>query len=422
MTGEFNILDFAGLSKEQPWELDEPTPTDFRCVLQDEEKPSMDAVTKAIATFVGEAIDVETVESPEESIDWVVRLRIPGIPIDLLVWAEPLTKAVGESAGVASGSVLAVQTVLHKGDPLTHFANIMRVLAGSDLHVHSICDIPTGRWFSSEFLQTVFINDEIEPQEEVLWITRLVEAPENVEPEDRWAWVSTFGLARCGRFELEMLGVSGSYSTEAVRLVDSLAALTLETPLPPTGKPLSIGTNLLVSLVTCEKAVALLQEEMPGSEDRALPSVAIVHSDGNTVCPLDALLVLHQGETAVNRSLRSTERSATIAQNTWNLLLQAANQIGQNEHAGCLVQVPWEHAGDESEQREYLWFRVVEVRGSEVVGELAHSPDIVTTLREGQKETITKQDITDWILLTPVGPMGPIDSSAIAEFLTQFKS
>ncbi|MBC8201653.1 MAG: DUF2314 domain-containing protein, partial [Planctomycetes bacterium] len=115
-------------------------------------------------------------------------------------------------------------------------------------------------------------------------------------------------------------------------------------------------------------------------------------------------------------------RSATIAQNTWSRLLQAASQIGQSEHAGCLVQVPWEHAKDESEQREYLWFRVVEVREAEVIGELAHVPDLVTTLREGQKETITKQDITDWILLTPVGPMGPSDIDAINSFLTQFKS
>jgi uncharacterized protein YegJ (DUF2314 family) len=179
---------------------------------------------------------------------------------------------------------------------------------------------------------------------------------------------------------------------------------------------------MLVSMLPCETAVTMLQEEMPGSEVRAVPSVAIVGSDGSTVCPLDALLVLNQGETAVSRSLRSTERSATIAQKTWELLLQAAGHIGQNEHAGCLVQVPWEHADDESEQREYLWFRVVEVRGAEVVAALAHTPDIVTTLREGQKETIAKQDITDWVLLTPVGPMGPSDADAIKEFLTQFSS
>ena len=422
MTNDFNILEFAGLSKENPWELDEPTPTDFRCVLQDEEMPTMGVVTKAIATFVGSPIEVEPVESPEGSIDWAVRMRVDGIPVDLLVWVEPLTSAIGDSAGVSSGSVLAVQTVLHSTDPLTHFANIMRVLAGSELHIHSICDIPTGRWFSSDVLQKVFVNDDIEPQEEILWITRLVEAPEGVEPEDRWAWVSTFGLNRCGRFELEMLGVSGSYSTEAVHLVDGLASLTLETPLPPTLQPLSLGTNLLVSMMPTEKVVAMLQKDMPGSESRDAPSVAIVSSDGKNVCPLDALLVLHQGETAVSRSLRSTERNAKIAQDSWELFLQAARQIGQNEHAGCLVQVPWVHADDESTPREYLWFRVVELMGTEVVGALAHTPDIVKTLSEGQQETFTKQDITDWVILTPVGPMGPSDADAIKEFLTQFSN
>ena len=60
--------------------------------------------------------------------------------------------------------------------------------------------------------------------------------------------------------------------------------------------------------------------------------------------------------------------------------------------------------------------------GTEVVGALAHTPDIVKTLSEGQQETFTKQDITDWVILTPVGPMGPSDADAIKEFLTQFSN
>ena len=86
------------------------------------------------------------------------------------------------------------------------------------------------------------------------------------------------------------------------------------------------------------------------------------------------------------------------------------------------MQVPWAQADDEEAPREYLWFRIVEVNGEEVVGELAHKPDLVTTLVNGQKETIAKTDITDWVLMTPVGPMGPSDADAINDFLDQFKS
>ena len=85
------------------------------------------------------------------------------------------------------------------------------------------------------------------------------------------------------------------------------------------------------------------------------------------------------------------------------------------------MQVPWAQVDDEEAPREYLWFRIVEVIGQDVVGDLAHNPDLVTSLSEGQKETIAKMDVTDWVLMTPVGPMGPGDADAINDFLEQFK-
>lgn len=422
MTNDFNIIEFAGLSEERPWELQQPTPTDLRAVVVGTNLPTSEEVTKAFATYVGEAIEADSVEPPSEEIPWATRVRIEGLPTDCILWVEPLNEQAREAAEIDSGYVLALQTVLHCGDPLTHFSNLMRLLAGAELGVHSICDLATGRWFPQEILDQVFVQDDVEPPEEILWITRLVEAPEDKEPEDRWAWVSTHGLTRCGRAELEMFGVSAIYASEAVHIVDGLAALTLETSLPPAGQPMSLGSNLLVSLMSCKDALGMLTDEMPGLEDRNTPSVAICSSDATSVSPHDALTILHLGETAVIRTLRSTERSAKLAQDNWELLLTTATHIGDNEHAGCLVQVPWSQADDEKAPREYLWFRVIEVNGEEVVAELAHEPDLVTTLSEGQKETIAKTDVTDWVLMTPVGPMGPGDADAINDFLEQFKS
>ena len=308
MTNNFNILEFAGLSDERPWKLHKPTPTDLRAVLESAELPTMESVMKAIATYIGEAIEAEPVEPPSQEIPWATRVRIEGLPTDILLWVEPLNDSAREAADINTGCVLALQTVLHSGDPLTHFSNLMRLLAGAELNVHSICDLPTGRWFPKNILEQVFVDDTIEPPEEILWITRLVEAPEGVEPEDRWAWVSTHGLTRCGRFELEMLGVCAIYVSEAVQIVDGLAALTLETSLPPAGQPMSLGSNLLVSLLPCKDAIDMLTKEMPGFEDRDTPSVVISSSDASLVYPHDALLTLHAGETAVIQTLRSTER------------------------------------------------------------------------------------------------------------------
>ncbi|MDP7004823.1 MAG: DUF2314 domain-containing protein [Phycisphaerales bacterium] len=422
MTNEFNIIDFSPLSKDRPWELQQPTPTDLRAVISGETQPTMEYVTKAIATFVGEAIEAELVTPPSDEIPWATRVRVEGLPTDIIIWVEPLVEAARDAAEIESGCILALQTVLHSGDPLTHFSNLMRLLGGANLSIHSVCDLATGRWFPQDILEQVFVSDEVEPPEEILWITRLVEAPEDAEPEDRWCWVSTYGLNRCGRVELEMLGVPAVYTSEAVHIVDGLAALTLETSLPPEGQPMSLGSNLLVSLMSCEKAISMLQDGMPGLEDRSTPTVVITSSDSTSIYPKDAVDILHLGETSVIKTLRSTERSAKLAQDKWELLLKASGQIGESEHAGCMVQVPWAQIDDEESPREYLWFRVIKVNGEEVVGELAHEPDLVKNLTEGQKENITKTDVTDWVLMTPVGPMGPGDSDAIDEFLTQFKS
>ena len=66
MTSEFNILEFAGLSKDSPWELPEPHPTDLRAVVTTKNPPSMEDVTQQIATFVGETIEAEFIQPPVE--------------------------------------------------------------------------------------------------------------------------------------------------------------------------------------------------------------------------------------------------------------------------------------------------------------------------------------------------------------------
>jgi len=140
------------------------------------------------------------------------------------------------------------------------------------------------------------------------------------------------------------------------------------------------------------------------------------------VYPLDALNNLRTGEIAVAKTLRYTQRKASIARDQWDLLVRAAQHIGSSEHATCMVQVPWSNVDDEDAPREYLWFRIVEVKDRTVVGELAHKPQYATDLPERHREDMHPDDITDWLLMTPVGPMGPDDAEAIDEFLTQFTS
>ena len=260
-----NTIEFTPVSADAPWQLATPLPTDIRAVVNTVVQPTVEQVGKALATFVGESIEAEEIEPPDRDVDWAMRVKVAGLPTDMLVWVEQMNHASIEASGVHDGWIIAAQTVLHSDDPLTHFSNLLRLFAGSELKVESICDIATGRWFPREILDKLFVGGTTQPPEEVLWITRVVEAPENSEPEERWAWVTTHGLARCGRVELEMLGVSAIVTSQAVQVIDGLAALTLESALPPARQVMSLGPGILVSLLQCSDAVAMLAEQMPGT-------------------------------------------------------------------------------------------------------------------------------------------------------------
>ena len=213
-----------------------------------------------------------------------------------------------------------------------------------------------------------------------------------------------------------MMGVPSVLSSEAVCLIDGIAALTLETSLAPAGKTISLGPKLFLSTMGCNEATAMLDDIMPGRGDRTIPSVAIVGHDNSGVCPLEALNTLRGGDVPIPKTLRSTE----LARKRWDVLLRSASQIGSSEHATCMVQIPWSNTQETDAPREYLWFRVIEVQGQTVVGELAHQPQYADSLRDGHQEHVSSDDITDWVLMTPVGPMGPNDADAIEDFLDQF--
>ncbi|MBT4584795.1 MAG: DUF2314 domain-containing protein [Phycisphaerae bacterium] len=420
MTNTTHTVEFTPASPDTPWQLENPLPTDIRAVVNTTDQPTVESVGDALATYIGEAIEAEEIETQDSDMLWAMRIRLVGLPTDMVVWAEKLNDASREASGIQDGWIIAMQTVLHSSDPLIHFSNIMRLFSGADLGVESVCDLATGRWFPRQILDKLFVHDTTQPPEEVLWITRVVEAPEGGDPEEMWAWITTHGLARCGRVELEMLGVPAILTSEAAHVVDGLAALTLETPLPPVGQAMSLGPGILVSLLECGTAVNMLQKEMPGSESRSVPSVAITSPDGVSVFPEEALEALRTGDTAVSKTSRFTKRQATLARSEWKMLLDAAEQIGESDHAACMVQVPWTNTEDDDSLSEYLWFRITKVETPNIIGTLAHEPKYATSLPEGHEEKLSVDDVTDWVVMTPVGPMGPSDSEAIAEFLSQF--
>ena len=423
MNNEFDILEFSGLKNQNGWSFEETFPTDLKVIFRTSAIPSAQAIGKAIANLADETIDIDSI--PEEDgreFQWTIRVRINSLPADLILWPETLEQEMKEELGVDDGWVLSIQTALHPDDSLTHFANLFRLFGALPFELHSILDLPTGRCYPANVINELFINAEEEPPEEILWITRLIEAPMEAEPEKRWAWISTHGLNRCGRVELEMLGVPSALSTEAISCVDGMSALTFERALPATGKTVTIGFNLEVGIDKSENLLLKLADNMPGREKRDYPVACITSNNYHDPCPIEVLELLRAGHTSVARTKRFTQRQSAFARKEWKLFLSIAQMVGKSEHATCMIQVPWTKTGDEDGPREYLWFNVDKVNEERVAATLAHPPKFVNTIDAEHSDVFSVEDITDWVVMTPIGPLGPSDTEAINLFATQMQN
>jgi uncharacterized protein YegJ (DUF2314 family) len=384
-----------------PWRLDIPEPTDLHALLAIEDVPEMEQIGQAVATFAGETIDAVPMDAPQEFMVWFMRMSVRGLPSDLAVWIEHPSDDLLGVAEVEGGIVLGVQTMLSADDPLTHFVNLFRLIAGSLPEVCGIGDLVTGRWHPREVIDNYYLSDETEPAESVLWVTHHL--------HDRDV-VCTNGLARCGRAELAMIDVPDEDAAAAVDLIDGVAALSLESALPEVGVAMELGHELTVSLRDWEQ-LPTSDIPMPG------PCGVIAAVDGGF--PTDVLQRMRQGDASIARTMRSTRRRAVSARDTWDLVLTVARLIGQRDDAACLVQVPYAAEDDANGRREHLWFRIVDQDGQSVIAELAHAPRVAQGLTPGHRETIARDDITDWLVMTPIGPLGTDDIDAIHDFVDQ---
>ena len=417
MDTHLNILSLAGPQGETVWRINPPCPTDLRVVVAGDGPSPLEEVGRALATFVGAAVDVAEMDATDTSTAWIARVRIPALPADAVFWAEEAAPEALELAGCSDGWTLAMQTGLHADDPVGHFADLLRILTGSLAGAAGIVDVNTGRWHPREVLESTVLDAQGDLPEEALWITRVVDGPADAEPADRHAWITTHGLDRCGRAELEMLAVPPILVSDAVQLVDAVAAISLEQDLPAAGVEIPLADECGITLAAPSDVLDRLPPGAPGSGQRDAYCAIITGTE--ELFPRELVSRLRRGDATIVRTVRSTRRRAEMAQTTWSLLLELAVRVGDREDAACLAQIPFADPSDPDGRREHLWFRIVEVEGSAAVGQLAHAPRVAEGIGPRHREAIACEDVTDWLILTPVGPLSPGDEEAVRDFLHQ---
>lgn len=63
--------------------------------------------------------------------------------------------------------------------------------------------------------------------------------------------------------------------------------------------------------------------------------------------------------------------------------------------------------GGKPEDREHLWFEAHELRDGEVDATLMNQPFRIARMQEGQRGAHSIENLTDWMIMTPLGPINP---------------
>lgn len=379
--------------------------------------------SECLARVFGEAT-VEAIPMPEP-VRWAVAVHSaqPGRPTCLL-WAEQADPAAvsGGPVGTADAEVVVgIETLLpapEAGDPWAAWLEMARALdsIGAD---GPMLDPLTGRWFDRELLEAWFTEAD-SPEapglpDELLWSVRAAR-----REGGRGVWLTTEGLARIGRPELEMLEAPEELADVAAALLDGLAGLSCECP-APRRRAWTIGPDLVVSAQSPEEVLETTHETSAGARGRRGGRASSAPGDTTgsvVVCggeprgsyrrvwtsPIETLEAVSRGA-AIHRSDRAATRQRRLAQHRLDLVDASLQRAGDSR---VLI------AGGGSSNAS-VWGVVVQALGDR----WAVQPlDLAGRPAVGEPETlIARQDVVDWRIEIDGVVHGPEEAGLLADLL-----
>lgn len=409
-----------------PWKQDSPVATLLLLPMQGVDPPELQMILQALADYTGQDLDIRSGDPPDPEMKWFCGCNVEGLGGPLTLWCEPtgdLASHFEQVVGEGYEWLAAFQVHLSEKDPLTSYINLVRLASACMGTSPAMLDPSSGHWLERTWIDEEFMGDEFEPAEDVLWRIDVIESESSPESG---RWIRTAGLVRCGRAELECIGVPATRTAEAVDLVGNLAAMSLEIDLPGAGTPMEIGPGMQICFQPVKDVIGSLPDSIPGSiasrdvggDDHSLAAVILDPGGDGQTHPSEVLEALSTGDLALFHTQRRTRQDTLRAQAGWADLVRACSQLIENgvEHT-CLVQVPFEQVDSEDEIREHLWLSIVSIDEISVEAELVHAPQLVEGVDPGWRTKVTVEEISGWILHGPHGTADPSIPGSLDPYL-----
>ncbi len=369
-----------GLPREPAWHVAEPAPLSYIAFIAGEQMPDPgDAFLAAGCAFAAEPRDVEPLPIDDEQVAWAFGFRVARRDARVLVWCERAQPGQTPD-GAASDAcwVILVETLLDATRPVEDaIALAATAAAAGGARTLLLYDPTLGvTWQRREFSQ-LFLGENASAgalvDERHLYRVELVARDNSKGPY----WLSSVGLARLAKPELELLEVPVTHVRAALELMDALAARFITNDLPDAGVPFEAGPGLSIALVPVHEVIETLSLGAAGDahDRRALPPgpravVCAAQQRGAFrkiwMPPLDELQRLAAHETGLYLAPRVVDVRQRLAQQTWDSFMAA--HAARDAHATAIfvakVSLPMGAATvattsvDDSDERAHVWVEI----------------------------------------------------------------
>jgi hypothetical protein len=452
-----------GLRPEVAWRTERVEPITLVAFVAGDELPDPgEAFLSLGSAFRVEPTNARPVPSDDPALAWAVAFDIPGRAGAVLMWCERVDPGhTPDGRAPDARWAIGIESVLERssGDDreraiarglaawpasVADFVALAAAAAGcvDRARLRILYEPALARSFAASDCARLFLGDGVAPgalvDERFLYrVEARMRTPETP------AWISTVGLARLARPELEVLEVPPALVGAALELVDALAARLVTEEPPHPGVPIEVGEQLSVALVPAHEAAETIAADAPGGRaDRihlAPISRAAICAAGQRgsfrrvwVAPIAELERLAQNETGLFLALRVVEVRERIARDTWPRVAAAFADRPRDRDTVFMAKIALERAavasGTEGEPehepehehehehepkpdapRAHVWLRV---EAADASGGRGISAEVA-----GGSRAFTLADIGDWrvIGLFDERPnLGPDDASFLA--------
>lgn len=254
---------------------------------------------------------------------------------------------------------------------------------------------------------------------------RYIYTVQAVSGEDDCVWLHSHGLNRCGIPELEVLNSTRDTYQNHYNIIETMAGrlLELEEPLEM-GEPFYLARvtediPMFTTLVPWQEAVEHYPDDMLGGKcDRedghnentcgifvfASPE-DLENGEYSPVSVFDEFL---QDNPLYMISNKETDRMRNLAAERLNYMLEAA----KNDDNAIILKIGLEmdeEFREDDNEREHIWFELLEVEDGAVRCRLTQEPYFVKNMHEGSEGTYTFDMITDWLIYTKERRISPDD-------------